>query len=248
MQKNPQVALVTGAARRIGAAIARKLHAQGLNVIVHYNTSQKPAEELCAELNQLRSHSAHAMAADLCSTSVLEKLVTDAVNIWGRLDVLVNNASSFNRTKIGKTTVSAWEDMLSCNLTAPFFLTQAAASYLQESNGSVVNIADVHGRRPMRDYAAYCVSKAGLIMLTKAFAKELAPAVRVNALALGPTAAAEGANALSPEVQQKILERTPLQRVGNVDDVARAVWFLVSGAQYITGEVLAVDGGRSLMI
>ncbi|MES2216866.1 MAG: pteridine reductase [Pseudomonadota bacterium] len=248
MQKNQQVALITGAPKRIGAAIARLLHAQGMNVIVHYNTSKILAEKLCAELNQARTESAVALPADLCATVQLEKLVLDAVNIWGRLDVLVNNASSFYRTKIGETTLAAWEGMLSCNLTAPFFLTQAAAVYLKKQQGSVVNIADVHGHRPMREYAAYCVSKAGLIMLTKAFAKELAPAVRVNALALGPTVPPEGANELSTAVQQKIIERTPLQRVGNVEDVARAVWFLISGAGYITGQVLAVDGGRSLMI
>jgi pteridine reductase len=248
MQKNQQVALITGAARRIGAAIARKLHAQGMNVIVHYNTSKKIAEELCAELNQLRANSAVSLQGDLCATDQLGQLVARAVKSWGRLDVLVNNASSFYRTHIGETTVSAWNEMLNCNLTAPFFLMQAAAVHLREHQGSVINIADVHGRRPMRDYAAYCVSKAGLIMLTKSFAKELAPAVRVNALALGPTVPPEGANEMSEAVKQKIIERTPLSRVGNVEDVARAVWFLASGAEYITGQVLAVDGGRSLMI
>jgi pteridine reductase len=248
MQKNQQVAMITGAARRIGAAIARKLHAQGLNVIVHYNTSKRLAEELCTELNKQRADSAVSLSGDLCATQELAQWVAQAAKQWGRLDVLVNNASSFYRTHIGKTEVKAWNDMLNCNLTAPFFLTQAAAPYLQEHLGSVINIADVHGRRPMRDYAAYCVSKAGLIMLTKSFAKELAPRIRVNALALGPTVPPEGANEMTDKVKQKIIERTPLERVGNVEDVARAVWFLVSDSEYITGQVLAVDGGRSLMI
>jgi pteridine reductase len=248
MQKNQQVALITGSARRIGAAIATHLHALGLNVVVHYNHSKTQAEALCDELNKLRAHSAVAMFADLAVSDLLEQFVRDAAAVWGRLDVVINNAARFYRTKIGETTRAAWDDLLNSNLTAPFFLIQAAVPYLIKQQGCVINIADVHGQRPMKDYSAYCISKAGLIMLTQSFAKELAPAIRVNAIALGPTAPAEGENKISPAVASKIIARTPLARVGDLADVARAVEFFINGASYITGQVLAVDGGRSLTI
>jgi pteridine reductase len=248
MQKNQQVALITGAARRIGAAIATNLHAQGLNVVVHYNQSKAQAIALCEGLNKSRPYSAVAMFADLAVADLLEQLVKDAAAVWGRLDVLINNAARFYRTRIGETTRAAWDDLINSNLTAPFFLTQAAAPYLAKQQGCVINIADVHGQRPMKEYSAYCISKAGLIMLTQAFAKELAPAIRVNAIALGPTVPAEGENEISPAVATKIIARTPLARVGALADVVQAVEFFVSGASYTTGQVLAVDGGRSLMI
>lgn len=248
MQKNQRVALITGAARRIGAAIATSLHAQGFNVIVHYHQSQAAATSLCADLNNQRSDSAVAIAADLTVSTALAPLVAAAVAVWGRLDVLINNAARFYRTPIGDTERSAWDDLINSNLTAPYFLMQAAAPHLARQQGCVINLADVHGQRPMKDYAVYCISKAGLIMLTQAGAKELAPHVRVNAIALGPTVPAEGFNEISATVAAKIMNRTPLKRVGDAADVTQAVEFLVQSANYITGQVLAVDGGRSLTI
>jgi pteridine reductase len=253
MQKNrtdrPRVALITGAAKRIGAEIAQTLHGSGMNVILHYNTSKEEAENLCGRLNEKRANSAVALHADLLDVMNAPVLIDTVVRAWGNLDVLVNNASRFYKTKLGAVTEFEWDDLFGSNLKAPFFLAQAAAKHLAKERGSIINIADVHGDRPMLDYSAYCISKAGMIMLTKALAKELGPAVRVNAVSPGAGIVwPEGENTLSELEKVKILDRTVLKVQGEPLEVAKAVLFLAESADYITGQILAVDGGRSLRI
>nr|AIA16745.1 short chain dehydrogenase [uncultured bacterium] len=248
MSTNQKVALITGAARRVGAEIAYTLHAAGMNVVLHYNHSQAEAEQLAQQLNALRANSVLTLQADLTEAALLENLIKAAAAEWGRLDVLVNNASRFYRTKIGEVTEATWQDLLDSNLKAPFFLCQAAANYLREHHGCIVNITDVHAERPMQDYPVYCIAKAGLVMLTQTLAKELAPSVRVNAVAPGTVALPEGENTLDAATKEKILSRVSLQRHGTAQDVAKAVLFLVQDAEYVTGQTIVVDGGRSLSI
>lgn len=240
--------LITGAARRIGAAIAELLHAKGMNIVLHYHTSKKEATQLCKIFNKKRPNSAIIVSANLLQTARLDKLVKQAVAAWGRLDVLVNNASQFYKTPVGDVTEHEWDDLLGSNLKAPFFLAQAAAPYLAKKKGCIINIGDVHTERSLRDYPVYCISKAGLIMLTKALAKELAPAIRVNAVSPNLIVWPEGKNKLSAQRKQKLLQRVALQRQGNPEDIAKAVLFLVLSADYVTGQVVTVDGGRSLFI
>ncbi len=249
MQKNQitPVALITGAAKRIGAEIAEYLHLQGLNIIIHYHTSEKEAKALCEKLNQKRLNSAVILQADLCVTSDFDAVMNQVMNAWGRLDVLVNNASRFYRSVMGQVTEPQWDDLITSNTKAPFFLSQAAAPYLAKQQGCIINITDIHGERPMRDYSVYCISKAGLIMLTKALAKELGPDVRVNAISPGPILWPEGENELSDLLKEKLIQRTVLQRSGSSIEIAKTVFFLIS-SDYMTGQVLSVDGGRSLLI
>lgn len=246
MQDNQKVALITGAARRIGATIAKTLHQSGFNVIIHYHTSQVAAEQLCADLNAIRSHSAMIVQADLSVMTNMDVLVKNASQAWGRLDVLVNNASCFYKTFVGQITEQDWDDLLTNNVKAPFFLCQAAVPYLTKQQGCIVNITDIHAERPVSDYPVYCISKAGLVMLTKALAKELGPTIRVNAVSPGAIAWPEGDNHLSEELKQQIVNRTILQRGGEPLDIAKAVLYLVRDADYVTGQIIAVDGGRSL--
>ncbi len=238
-----QTALVTGAARRIGAELARALHAAGANVVLHYRSSEREADELARSLNAARARSAVAAQADLLDTERLPRLVADALSAFGRLDILVNNASSFFATPLGEIDERQWNSLVGSNLKAPLFLTQAAARELSASRGLVLNLVDIHGLRPLKHYPVYSVAKAGLIMLTKSLARELAPDVRVNAIAPGPVLWPDAADA---ELQEKILSRTLLKRRGSPDDVARAALFFAKDAPYVTGQVLAVDGGRSV--
>ncbi len=251
MQKNStdtiRVALITGAAKRIGADIAETLHEAGMNIVLHYHTSEHEASSLCDKLNKKRPNSAAILQADLMNIPHLKKLAHQAAEQWGHLDVLVNNAARFYRTPIHDVTESQWDELMTANLKAAFFLAQAAAPYLAKRQGCIVNIADVHGERPMQDYAVYCISKAGLLMMTKSLAKELGPDVRVNAVS--PTMISpEGKNAVSDAVKKKVIERIALGRLGEGKDIAKAVLFLVASAEYVTGQVIAVDGGRSLSI
>ncbi len=238
-----RVALVTGAAHRIGAAIARTLHAAGMNVVLHYRSSREAAERLRESLEARRAGSVRLAAADLTRFEALAPLVEEAAAAWGRLDVLVNNASTFYPTPFGTVTEAQWEELLATNLKAPFFLTQAAAPHLRETGGCVVNLVDIHAERPLPGYPVYSIAKAGLAMLTRALARELGPEVRVNGVAPGAILWPEGMDA---ETKRRIIERTALKRRGDPLDVARAVLFLVREADYVTGQVLAVDGGRSL--
>lgn len=241
-----RVALITGAARRIGAEIAKTLHESGMNVVLHYNVSEEEATALCASLNNKRQKSAITVRAELQEPDSGKSLVQQAVAAWGRLDVLVNNASKFYKTSVGEITDYAWDDLLSANLKAPFFLSQAGAPYLRQTEGCIINITDIHAERPLREYAVYCIAKGGLTQMTKILAKELGPSIRVNAIAPGAIIWPEGSNALSEEEKQKIIDRTALERLGDAKDIAKAVLFFVRDATYVTGQVLAVDGGRML--
>lgn len=239
-----KVALITGAARRIGAEIARTLHQAGMNIVLHYNASEEEAITLCSQLNKVRENSAVAIRADLMEPESEKILVKGAVDAWGRLDALVNNASRFYRTSVGKVTEYAWEDLINSNLKAPFFLSQAASPALTETKGSIVNITDIHAERPLRDYSVYCISKSGLLMMTRSLAKELGPSVRVNAVAPGAIMWPEGKSALNDQEKQRIIEQTALHRPGTAEDIAKAVLFFIRDAAYVTGQVLDVDGGR----
>jgi pteridine reductase len=249
MEKNSldgKVAMITGSARRIGAAIAAALHAEGMNVVLHYNASEDEAQILCATLNQLRPDSAVTLQGDLLAPEIDKSLINKAYQVWKRLDLLVNNASRFYRTPFGKVTEYAWDDLMISNLRAPFFLAQAAAPYLAEHKGRIINIADIHAWRPMRNYSVYCISKTGVVMLTKALAKELGPDIMVNAIAPGAIVWPEGENSLSAEEKEAIISKTPLGRSGSANDIAKIAVFLARDVDFMTGEILAVDGGRGL--
>jgi pteridine reductase len=236
--------LVTGGARRVGAAIARTLHAAGADVILHYRTSAAEAEFLARELNDARARSAQTLQADLLDVGELAPCIDAAVGAFGRLDVLVNNASTFYPTPMGAITPQDWDDLMGTNVRAPLFLSQAAAPALRKSGGLIINLLDIHGFRPLKRFAVYCTAKAALAMLTRALARELAPEVRVNGIAPGPILWPE--DAPDPQLKAKIISQTLLQRQGSPDDVARTALFLAAEAPYITGQILAVDGGRSV--
>jgi pteridine reductase len=239
-----QTALVTGAARRIGSAIAMTLHAAGSRVAVHYRNSAADAQDLVARLNDLRAGSAMAVEADLLDTAALPGLVTAVADWAGGLDILINNASSFYPTPIGQVDEEAWDDLVGTNLKVPLFLAQAALPRLRERRGNIVNIVDIHAARPLREHAVYGSAKAGLVMLTRALAKELAPDVRVNGVSPGAILWPE--NGMSDEVRLNILRQVPLARSGEPADIAGCVLYLVRDAHYVTGQIIAVDGGRSI--
>lgn len=239
-----RVALVTGAARRIGAAIATALHAAGASVAIHYRGSVDEARALAGTLNDARQNSAVIMQADLLDTDRLPQLVNDVIEWGGRLDILVNNASTFYPTPVGKITADDWNDLIGTNLKAPLFLSQAAVEELRLRRGTIVNIVDIHAQRPLRHHPVYGSAKAALKMLTLSLAKDLAPDIRVNGVAPGAILWPE--NGMSDAVQQTILGQIPLGRPGAPSDIAGAVLYLVRDADYVTGQVIAVDGGRSV--
>jgi pteridine reductase len=237
-----QAALVTGAARRIGAALATAFHAAGARVAVHYRRSQAAAEALVASLNASRADSARAFRADLADPAACDTLVVQVVRAFGRLDVLVNNASTFYPTPVGTITPDQFDDLVGSNLRAPLFLSQAAAAALSKHEGLILNIGDIHGLRPLAGHAVYCAAKAGLLMLTRSLARELGPAIRVNAIAPGPVMWPE--RGVDAALRERIVARTALKRSGSADDVAKAALYFATGAPFVTGQVLAVDGGR----
>ena len=239
-----KVVLVTGGARRVGAEIARYAHAAGATVALHYRSAALQAQALVEEFNRLRPLSAYALQADLLDIPSIPELVQAILERSGRLDGLVNNASSFFATPLSAIGETQWVDLVGTNLKAPLFLSKAAAAPLKASRGAIVNITDIHAERPLRSYALYCVAKAGLVGLTRALALELAPEVRVNAVAPGPIQWPE-ANTFDVEEQARIIDHTLLKRAGEAADVARTVVFLLAEAPYVTGQILAVDGGRS---
>jgi pteridine reductase len=239
-----KAALVTGAARRVGAAIAQALHAAGANVVLHYRSSAEEAAAVAQRLNEARTGSATLAQCDLLDGRAVAELAHTAAAAFGGLDILVNNASSFYPTPLGDIDEDDWNDLIGTNLKAPLFLAQAAAAALRERGGLIVNLADIHGMRPLRRHPVYCVAKAGLIMLTKSLARELGPEVRVNAIAPGPVMWPQ--DGIDAALRAKIIDRTALKRIGSAEDVARAVLFLASGAPFVTGQILAVDGGRSI--
>jgi len=239
-----RVALVTGAARRIGAAIASSLHAAGARVAIHYRGSKEEADSLCAGFNSLRKDSAITVQADLIAEDGPDHLIASVLDWSGRLDVLVNNASSFYPTPLGKIKDAEWIDLVGSNMRAPLFLAQAAAPHLHAAGGNIVNIVDIHARRPLRDHHVYGAAKAGLVMLTRSLAKELAPEVRVNAVAPGAIAWPE--DGMTESVKKSIIEQIPLGRTGEPADIANAVLFLVRDATFVTGQIIPIDGGRSI--
>lgn len=241
---NERVILITGGVHRIGAHAARLLHAEGARLVLHYRNSRKAAHTLQSELNAQRPDSVVLVRADLLDQASLPAVVADALSTWGRLDVLVNNASSFYPTPVGAVTESKWDDLMGTNLKAPFFLSQAAAPHLKESRGCIVNIVDIHAERPLKRFPVYSIAKAGLVMLTQALACELGPEIRVNAVAPGAILWPE--REMDEVTQQRIISRTFLKRQGNPDNIARTVLFLIRDADYTSGQVITVDGGRSL--
>jgi len=241
-----KAAIVTGAAKRVGAAIARRLHAAGANVVLHYRSSDAAVLQLQEELNAVRAGSAVRVRADLLAPVASQALVGAARQRFGRLDFLVNNASAFYPTRIGAIESSHWDELLGSNLRAPLFLAQEAAPHLALAGGAIVNIVDIHAERPLKGYVVYSVAKAGLVALTKSLALELAPGVRVNAVAPGAIAWPEDGQFESAE-RARIVATTPLARMGSAEEVAQAVHFLCT-ASFVTGQVVAVDGGRSVFL
>lgn len=239
-----KVALVTGAARRIGAQIATTLHGAGASVAIHFRSSSAEAESLSARLNALRPDSAITLQADLTIVADAERLIESCQKHFGRLDVLVNNASSFYPTPLGSITEEAWVDLMGSNLKAPLNLANGAKSHLQATNGTIVNIVDIHAKRPLREHHIYGAAKAGLAMLTKSLAKDLAPGVRVNGIAPGAIMWPE--DGLTDAIRDKILAQIPLGITGQPTDIANAVLFLARDATYVTGQILSIDGGRSI--
>jgi pteridine reductase len=241
-----KAALITGGARRVGAAIARRLHGAGASVLIHYRDSEADAAKLEAELNALRPKSAAKVKAELLAPIAPRALVGAASDSFGRLDLLVNNASSFFSVPVGAIEASHWEELIGSNLRAPLFIAQEAATELARREGSIVNIVDIHAERPLKGYPLYSIAKAGLVALTRSLALELAPKVRVNGVAPGAIAWPEDGQ-FEPQERQRIVATTPLGRVGTPEDIAQAVHFLAT-APYVTGQIIAVDGGRSIFL
>jgi pteridine reductase len=237
-----KTAMITGGATRLGAATARLLHIAGYDIVIHYRNSADKAGKLTTELNSRRERSATMVQGDLLKEGVIPDLVEQAVAFNQRLDALINNASSFYATKMGHVEAEQWEDLVGTNMKAPFFLAQSAAPWLTESNGSIVNMVDVHGFRPKKDFAVYSMAKAANAMMVKVLARELGPYVRVNGVAPGIILWPE--HGLAEEEKSQMLARTALQRPGSPDDIASTIRFLVTEADYITGQIIAVDGGR----
>jgi pteridine reductase len=244
MKANDKTALITGAAARIGAVVASALHARGCNVLIHHRSSRKAAEALVDSLNRIRPDSASTVCADLSATGGAEQLVSACLRHTDRLDVLVNNASRFYPTVVGDTSAEQWDDLINSNLRGAYFLSQGLVQPLRAVGGVIINILDVHAQRPMSRHPVYCIAKAGLAMMTLALARELAPTIRVNGVSPGAI--------LWPEklpdeaAKQNILQRVALGRLGDPADIASAVVYLALDAPYVTGQILAVDGGRSL--
>ena len=244
---NAPVVLVTGGAKRVGAAIVKRLHQEGWRAAIHYRASADAADALAAALNALRADSAITVQADLLQTAMLAALIEPVISRWGRLDALVNNASTFYPTAVAEFTDTDWTTLIGSNLKAPLFLSQAAAPYLKEAGGCIVNITDIHAERPMAGYLIYNVAKAGLRGLTHALARDLAPEIRVNAVAPGPIEWPDDGQ-ISPEERERILDHVPLKREGGVAQIAEAVKYLVCDANFVTGQTINVDGGRSISL
>ncbi len=241
------VVLITGAGKRVGAATARRLHARGWSVLLHCRDSREASEALAAELAAVRGNSARVLVADLDLASEVRRLAQEAESAWGRVDALVNNASSFFPTPIGQARDSDWDTLFASNARAPFFLTQALAPTLARGgHGAVVNLVDIHADYPLAGHTIYCMAKAALVAMTRSLAKELAPAVRVNGVAPGAILWPEGQGEMDAATQAQVLASVPLGRIGGVDAIAGAIEFLIAGSDYISGQILAVDGGRSV--
>jgi pteridine reductase len=242
-----KVVLITGGGKRVGAAICRRLHAAGANLMLHYRKSAGEARLLSAELNHVRANSVALIQADLLETAKLPSIVEQTLQTFGRLDGLVNNASSFFATPLGEIEIADFDDLVGTNLKAPLFLAQAAAPALRRAQGAIVNIADIHAERPLKNFIVYSVAKTALVGLTRSLAREMAPEVRVNAVAPGPVLWPED-ESFDELSRQRIISHTPLRREGTPEDIAGAVHFLLAEARYVTGETISVDGGRHVAI
>jgi pteridine reductase len=241
-----KVVLITAGAKRVGAAICRKLHQRGASLMVHYRSSLEEAQGLESELNQIRPDSVALVQADLLDISQIPRLISQTIQKFGKLDALINNASSFFATPVGAVTEAGWDDLIGSNLKAPLFLSQEAAPHLKNQLGCIVNIVDIHADRPLKNYVIYSSAKAGLSSLTRSLALELAPEIRVNGVSPGPILWPENDEWKDLSVRQSIISKTLLKRMGEPDDIARTVLFLIADAPYITGQIIAVDGGRSV--
>ncbi len=242
----PKTIFITGAAKRVGAVIAHTMHAAGCNIVIHCNRSRKDADTLADAFNATRAKSAAVVQGDLLADNALKGLVNQAHSCFGRLDGLVNNASSFYATPVGKINEDDWLDLMGSNLKAPLFLSQAAAPYLRETHGSIVNIVDIHVDRPLAEFVVYNAAKSGLAGLTRALALDLAPDIRVNGVSPGAIQWPEETAAYPEAERARIINQIPLKRIGSGEDIAKTVKFLMLDAPYITGQILAVDGGRSV--
>ena len=245
MNKKKQIAIVTGGAKRIGASICRRLHKANIDLIIHYKNSDKEAKLLQNELNEKRKDSASLIQADLLESKSYSKIINEAIKIYGQLNFLVNNASSYYPTTINKINESNWNDLIGSNLKAPLFLCKEAAPFLKKNNGAIINITDVHITNPKENYIIYSIAKSGLTTLTKSLAQELGPKIRVNAVAPGPILWPDNSNEFNESYRKKVISQTMLKKVGEVDDIAKAVEFLLLNAPFITNHILNVDGGRS---
>ena len=237
--------LITGAAKNIGATIAKELHSSGMKIIIHYNRSQKEATKLVDELNDLRENSAIKIQADLKKKECYSMLINAALDFTGKIDVLINNASAFYPTPLNDINEKKWNELININLKAPLFISKLAAESLKENNGCIINITDIHASNPLINHAIYCISKAGLIILTKSLAKELAPDIRVNAISPG---AITWPDVMDSKTKENIINQTVLKKMGNAEDIAKTVIFLIEDASYITGQILNVDGGKTLFL
>ena len=237
--------LITGAAKNIGATIAKELHSSGMKIIIHYNHSQKEAAKLVDELNDLRENSAIKIQAELKKKECYSMLINAALDFTGKIDVLINNASAFYPTPLNDINEKKWNELININLKAPLFISKLAAESLKENNGCIINITDIHASNPLINHAIYCISKAGLIILTKSLAKELAPNIRINAISPGAITWPDG---MDSETKENIINQTVLKKMGNAEDIAKTVIFLIEDASYITGQILNVDGGKTLFL
>lgn len=240
------VALITGASKRIGAVIARKLHHCGYNIAIHYGRSEVEARTLADELNCSVDNSADIFQADLGDLASIARMASAVQSRWGRVDAIVNNASSFHPTPLGYSDETDWNELFNSNLKGPYFLVQSLAGSLRQQRGSIVNITDINAGQPLKDYPIYCIAKAGNAMMTRTLAKELAPEVRVNGIAPGSILWPEGKAAMTDQDKADLLDKIPLKRLGTPQDIAEIVYFLLTSAGYITGQVIAVDGGLGL--
>lgn len=241
-----KVALVTGAAQRIGQCIASELHRCDYNIIVHYRNSADAAQQLVDKLNSQRPASAHCIKAELADPQAITALANEAITLWGRLDALVNNASSFYPTDIRDSSIEQWDELIDGNVKGAFFLSQALIPELEKTHGCIVNLIDIHAEVPLKNHSIYCIAKAGAAMMTKSMARELGPDIRVNGISPGAILWPENEAELDQQQKQDILEKIPLEKTGDPSDIARTAKFLICDAPYITGQIIAVDGGRSL--
>ena len=240
---SPKVILLTGSAKRIGAFTARYLHQLGWNIVLHYNQSEQQASELAKQMNAARADSVKLVQGSLNTVKKIENVAEQAIKAFGKLNALLNNASSFYPTPIGSITQDDWTSLVGSNMQAPLFLAQYCNPTLQQHNGVIINMVDIHAAQPLSNHTLYCMAKSALVMMTKSLAQELAPNVRVNGIAPGAILWPE--NTISDEDKTKVLEHIPLQRLGSMQDIAQAIEYLLN-AHYVTGQVITVDGGRSI--